>query len=137
GDVYKRQVLLHEVYMNHGLTEEAEKAMRQAVEIDPQNQDYMKYLVQALEKNGKKEEANEILKKLLKSESDPWFVYASIAKNYEELGLLDSAKMIMEQFASSHPGDRRAKIYLERLNNLIKNSNNIADTFKKSDSVAK
>ena len=104
--------------MAHDKSVEAEEKMRDALAIDPDNEEYMKYLVQALERNGKKEEANEFLKKLLLNESDPWFAHASLAKNYEELGMYDSAIMVMQQFASSHPGDRRATGYIQQLNTL-------------------
>jgi hypothetical protein len=80
---WRPRVLRHEILMTHDMSVEAEKTMRQALSIDPGNEEYMKYFVQALEKNGKKKEATEVLKKLLKDESDPWFAHASLAKNYE------------------------------------------------------
>ena len=112
---WRPRVLRHEVLMSHDMSDEAEKAMRVALDIDPTNEEYMKYLVQALEKNGKKQEANDILRKLLKDEGDPWFSHATLARNYEELGMYDSALSIMELFSATHPGDRRAAAYIAQL----------------------
>ncbi|MBN1577184.1 MAG: DUF2723 domain-containing protein [Chitinispirillaceae bacterium] len=129
---WRPRVLRHEVLMTHDMSAEAEKTMREALSIDPDNEEYMKYFVQALERNGKKQEANEVLKKLLKDESDPWFAHASLAKNYEELGLFDSAIAVMQQFASTHPGDRRAAAYLQQLNSL-KGQSQTVDSATKPD----
>ncbi len=126
---WRPRVLRHEILMNHDRVEEAEKKMREAIALDPNNVEYQKLLAQALEQGGKKLEANAILKKLLSDDSDPWYVHASIARNYEELGLLDSAKAIMQQFANTHPGDRRAASYIQRLDEMKKS----ADTAMKKD----
>jgi tetratricopeptide (TPR) repeat protein len=112
---WRPRVLRHEVLMSNDMSDIAEKDMRKALEIDPTNEEYMKYLVQALEKNGKREEANGILKKLLKDERDPWFAHATLARNYENLGMYDSAIAVMEQFTATHPGDRRANSYIMQL----------------------
>ncbi|MBN1760092.1 MAG: DUF2723 domain-containing protein [Chitinispirillaceae bacterium] len=112
---WRPRVLRHEVLMSNDMSVEAEKEMRQALEIDPTNEEYMKYLVQALEKNNKREEANRFLKKLLNDERDPWFAHATLARNYEELGMYDSAIAVMEQFTATHPGDRRATSYIMQL----------------------
>ncbi|MBN1309012.1 MAG: DUF2723 domain-containing protein [Chitinispirillaceae bacterium] len=127
---WRPRVLRHEVMMTHDMSAEAEKTMRQALSIDPDNEEYMKYFVQALEKNGKKQEANEVLKKLLKDESDPWFAHASLAKNYEELGMFDSAIAVMREFSSTHPGDRRAASYLQQLGSLKEQSKAIDSATK-------
>ncbi len=131
---WRPRVLRHEILMTHDMSDEAEKAMRQALTVDPDNKDYMRYYVQALEKNGKKKEAAEILKKLLSDESDPWFAYASLAKTYEDMGMFDSAIAVMQQFVSTHPGDRRASSYIEQLKKL---TNPIAklDSVEKSDAL--
>lgn len=128
---WRPRVLRHELLVSHDRIGEAEKAMREAIAQDPQNVEYQKLLAQALEQSGKKLEANEILKKLLANDPDPWFVHASIARNYEELGMLDSAKNIMQQFANSHPGDRRAASYIQRIDQMKKS----ADTAMKSDTA--
>ena len=112
---WRPRVLRHEVLMSNDMSDVAEKEMRQAMEIDPNNDEYKKYLVQALEKNGKRQEANEVLKGLLKDERDPWFAHATLARNYEELGMFDSAIAVMEQFSVTHPGDRRASQYIMQL----------------------
>jgi len=114
-DDWRPRVLRHEIFMSHDMSEEAEKTMKEALKIDPENKEYLKYYAQALDKNGKKKESNEILKKLLNNDSDPWFAHASLAKNYEELKMYDSAIMVMEQFTASHPGDRRAASYIQQL----------------------
>lgn len=125
---WRPRVLRHEVLMTHDMTVEAEKAMRASLEIDPDNQEYMKYYVQALEKNGKKKEATEVLRKLLDGEGDPWFVHLSLARNYQESGMLDSAIAVMSQFASTHPGDRRAAAYIQQLISLKKETEKTVDT---------
>ena len=126
-------MLRHETLLNHDRAEEAEAGMRDALKRDPDNLDYQKMLVQALEQSGKKQEATEILKKLLNKDVDPWYVHATLAKNYEELGMLDSAQEIMRQFSLTHPGDRRASAYIEQIENTKKKS---TDTGSVEDSVA-
>jgi len=131
-DDWRPRVLRHETLLNHDRAEEAEAGMRDALKRDPDNLDYQKMLVQALEQNGKKKEATEILNKLLNKDVDPWYVHATLAKNYEELGMLDSAQEIMRQFSLTHPGDRRASAYIEQIENLKKKS---TDTGSVEDSV--
>jgi len=114
-DDWRPRVLRHEVLMGHNMSEEAEKGMKEALAIEPDNKEYMKYYVQALEKNGKKSEANEVLKKMLQSESDPWYAHVTLAKNYEDQGMFDSAIAVMEQFTLTHPGDRRAASLIQQL----------------------
>jgi tetratricopeptide (TPR) repeat protein len=135
---WRPRVLKHEVLMTHDMSVEAEKAMAAAVAIDPANEEYLKYYVQALEKNGKKKEAADVLKKLLKSEGDPWYAYASLAKNYEDLGMYDSAIAIMNEFAATHPGDRRSAGYIQQLTGM-KNSAQQAkpDSQKTADTLNK
>jgi len=111
---WRPRVLRHEMLLTHGKHEEAEVKMREALKIEPNNAEYQKMLVQTLERSGKKQEANEILRNLTTNDSDPWSVYASLARNYEELGMYDSAQQVMMQFAESHPGDRRAATLIER-----------------------
>lgn len=132
-DDWRPRVLRHETLLNHDRAEEAEAGMRDALKRDPDNLDYQKMLVQALEQSGKKQEATEILKKLLNKDVDPWYVHATLAKNYEELGMLDSAQEIMRQFSLTHPGDRRASAYIEQIENTKKKS---TDTGSVEDSVA-
>jgi len=130
---WRPKVLRHEILMENGRIEEAEKRMREALKNDPKNDQYLKLLAQALEQQpDKKAEANEILKKLLATEADPWYIYASLARNYQDLGLYDSAKTVMLQFANTHPGDRRATAYIQQLDEMMKN----ADTAMKADSAA-
>ena len=131
---WRPRVLRHELLMGHGRVAEAEAKMREAIMVDPENTEYQKLLVQALEQSGKKQEANEELRKLLTTDPDPWYVHMSLAKNYEDLGLLDSAKLVMQQFANSHPGDRRAASYIMRLDEMKKQKS--GDTALKIDSSA-
>lgn len=114
-DDWRPRALRHEFLMAHDMSEEAEKGMKQALAIEPENKEYMRYYVQALEKNGKKEKANEMLKLMLKSDADPWYTHATLAKNYEDIGMFDSAIAVMEQFSLTHPGDRRAATFIQQL----------------------
>jgi len=131
---WRPRVLRHELLMSNNMTELAEETMKQALTIDPNNDDYKKYLVQALEANGKKAESAEILKQLLDKEGDPWFAHASLAKNYEEMGLIDSAIEVMKQFTTTHPGDRRAASYVQEL--MQKKNAPAEDTAKRNDTMS-
>jgi len=135
---WRPRVLRHELLMSHNMTVKAEETIKQALTIDPTNSDYQKYLVQALEANGKQLEATELLKELLKKEGqnggDPWFAHSSLAKNYQDLGMIDSAVAIMQQFAATHPGDRRAAAYVQQL--MQSKNKPAADTLKPGDSVS-
>jgi len=88
--------------------------MQEAMVIDPDNLDYMKMLAQALDQAGKKAEANELLKKIVGLDKDPWYAYLTLAKNYEDTGNFDSALAMMKQFQAMHPGDRRASQMITR-----------------------
>jgi hypothetical protein len=132
---WRPRMLRNELLLEHGRPAEAEAKMREALTIEPDNEEYLKMLVQALEQGGKKAEANDVLKKLLDKEADPWFAYATLAQNYESLGLLDSAKNIMEQFSITHPGDRRATAYIQRIDELKKGKT--TDTVLKTDTGVK
>jgi tetratricopeptide (TPR) repeat protein len=114
-DDWRPRILRHEVLMGNDMGEEAEKAMKEALAIEPGNKEYMKGYVQALEKNGKKKEATEMLKSMLKNDADPWYSHATLAKNFEDLGMFDSAIAVMEQFSLTHPGDRRAASFIQQL----------------------
>lgn len=134
---WRPRVLRHELLMSHNMTAKAEETMKQALMLDPANEDYMKYLVQALEANSKQLEATEILKKLLQKEgSDPWFAHSSLAKNYQDLGMIDSALAVMQQFTATHPGDRRAAAYVQELMQTKNKPAPTADTLKSGDSVS-
>lgn len=131
---WRPRMLRHETLMGHGKPLEAEEKMREALEIEPGNTEYLRMFAQALDQNGKKEECITVLKKMLnKGDADPWYTYASIAKCYEDLGKLDSAVTTMEQFSLTHPGDRRASTYIQRLNELKKGK---SDTALKSEAPA-
>lgn len=134
-DDWRPRVLRHELLMNHNRTKEAEEKMREALNVDPTNDEYMKYFAQALEQNGKKQEANSALKTLLDSKSDPWMTHATLARNYQEMGMLDSAILIMEDFVATHPGDRRATAVINNLKEL-KKAPAAPDTALKSDTTS-
>jgi cytochrome c-type biogenesis protein CcmH/NrfG len=75
-----------------------------------------------------------MLKKIAERDPDPWTAYATLARNYEELQQYDSALMVIEEFAQSHPGDRRSAEFIARFNELKKAAapgGGVPDTGKK------
>jgi tetratricopeptide (TPR) repeat protein len=132
---WRPKALRHEILISNDRVEEAEKKIREALVTEPENEQYLKMLVQALDMQpSKKMEANEVLKKLRSSpEADPWYVYASLAKNYQDIGMLDSAIYFMQQFANAHPGDRRPAAFIDQLKAM---SAKPADTSMKADTTA-
>ena len=105
---WRVRALRHDVLTRHGRQEEALMRAREALLIDPNSSDYKKMLVQALEGTGRRDSANMVLNELLDSDSDPWYVYLTLAQNHAEEGRYDSAILYMQQFQESHPGDQRA-----------------------------
>jgi tetratricopeptide (TPR) repeat protein len=105
---WRPRALRHRVLISHDRAEEAERRMREALLIEPSNNDYKKMLVQTFEQSGRKQEAIGILKELIATDEDPWYACVTLAKIYEEMGAIDSAIGAMQLFLESHPGDRRA-----------------------------
>lgn len=119
---WRPRTLRHQVLIEHGRGEVAERRARQALEIEPHNAEYKKMLVQALEEQGKRREANTVLKDVLTMDKDPWFAYLTLARNYQEMGELDSALGVMRQFQQSHPGDQRAAAMIARIEQAKRNA---------------
>jgi len=130
---WRPRMLRHEFLINHNRAKEAEQRAREALKIDSDNMEYVKMLAQALEYEGKKQEAMEFLKKIAESDPDPWNAYISLAKNYEEMKKYDSALLVVEQFAQTHPGDKRAMQFIAHYKQLLNRSsqNILIDTSKK------
>ncbi|MBN2037453.1 MAG: DUF2723 domain-containing protein [Chitinispirillaceae bacterium] len=104
---WRPRALLHELLVGHDRAAEAEKKMREALRIEPDNPDYLRMLVQALESQGKMEEAGDLMRQMTEKNIDSWETFLAAAQKYVESGSIDSAVMVMEQFASFHPDDRR------------------------------
>jgi tetratricopeptide (TPR) repeat protein len=119
GD-WRPRMLRQEFLANHGRAAEAEKRAREALLIDPDNIEYVKMLAQSLDLEGKHQQANGMLKKIAERDPDPWNAYVTLARNYEEQQQYDSALMVIEEFAQSHPGDRRSAELIARFNELKK-----------------
>ncbi|MBD3320980.1 MAG: DUF2723 domain-containing protein [Chitinivibrionales bacterium] len=118
---WRWRMLRHEFLMTADLTQEAEKRAREALIIESDNPEYRKMLAQALQANGKTQEANDIWQSLTgNTEINPWEAYVMLAKNLQERGLYDSAIALMEQFQESHPGDRRSQAMINRFRALKK-----------------
>jgi hypothetical protein len=116
---WRPRTLLHQILMESGKVADAERNMRDAMKADPTRDDYKKMLAQALESEGKKKEAIEVLKQVVNSEnSDPWTTYASLAENYAGLQMYDSAISVMQLFSETHPGDRRASDMINRFQSM-------------------
>ncbi len=115
---WRPRYVRHEILMENGKVDLAEKLAREAIALDSTEQRYKQMLAQALEKQGKKSEANEALRQLESSKVDPFLVYYSMAKNYEEMGLYDSAIYVMKQYAQVNPADKQASELIERYTKL-------------------
>ena len=77
-------------------------------------------LLQVLEIQGKKKEAGDLMRKMVESNIDSWETYLSTAQSYMEMGAVDSAIMVMEQFSALHPDDRRAPSVVAQLRQFKK-----------------
>jgi tetratricopeptide (TPR) repeat protein len=112
---WRPRTLRHRILEDYGRYEEALQRIQEARLIEPDNPEYLKMEASVLDKMGKKAEANTILRSLAMEESDPWSVYMMMARNYESMGMYDSAITIMNEFLEGHPGDRRAQMTISRL----------------------
>jgi tetratricopeptide (TPR) repeat protein len=119
GD-WRPRMLRQEFLANHNRAAEAERRAREALSIDPENIEYVKMLAQALDLEGKHQEANGMLKKIVEEDADPWNACLTLARNYQEMQQYDSALLVIEQFAQSHPGDTRAAELRARFQELRK-----------------
>jgi tetratricopeptide (TPR) repeat protein len=119
---WRPRMLRQEFLINHGRPQEAERRVREALIIDPDNLEYHKMLAQALEQEGKYKEANATLKRVSAGDSDSWEACLTLTKNYEGMKQYDSALAVAERFAQSHPGDRRAAELITRYTYMKKAS---------------
>ena len=115
---WRPRALREEILMEHGRSVEAEKRAREALAIDSNNTQYLKMLIQVLAANGKRGEANAIIQKLTQNDPDPLYAYATIAKNFEDARQYDSAIVVLQEYLSTHMGDRRCEQLIARLNYL-------------------
>ncbi|MFP4163382.1 MAG: protein O-mannosyl-transferase family [Chitinispirillaceae bacterium] len=115
---WRPRYVRHEILIANDMAKEAENYAQKAVERFPKEQRYKQMLAQALEKQGKKQDANKALDGLKSSEVDPFTVYYSMAKNYEESGMYDSALHVMKRYAQQHPEDKQAAVLIEHYRNL-------------------
>jgi predicted Zn-dependent protease len=77
---------------------------------------------------GKKKEASDLMRKMMESNIDSWENNLSIAQNYLEMGSVDSAIMVMQQFAELHPNDQRTLNVLDQLQKFKKQREQAATT---------
>lgn len=132
---WRPRLLRQEILLGNERFEMAKKRIEEALAIEPDNKEYLKLKGRLFELIGNKSGANEILKKLAKDETDPWAAYQMICKNYEDLGLFDSAIYMMKQFQQIHPGDKRASSMINRFEKM-KSDAKMSDTseLKKTES---
>lgn len=116
---WRLRTLRHQMLIENERYAEAESRMREALVVEPGKADYLKMLAQALDKQNKQGEANEVLRKLVSVDNDPWSSYASLAQNYADLGAFDSAIAMLQQFQQSHPGDRRAATLIRQYQDML------------------
>lgn len=132
-DDWRPRILLHEILMVNDRPADAETKMREALKQTPDDVRYLKSLAQALEQQPeKKDEYVKLLKQIQALGTDPWNDCMSLARAYIEMKKYDSAQQVIEQFANSHPGDRRAASFIQQIRQLAAKP---ADTAMKADSV--
>ncbi|HUI93236.1 MAG TPA: DUF2723 domain-containing protein [Chitinivibrionales bacterium] len=117
---WRPRMLRHEFLTDHNRAAEAEKRAREALSIDSGNIEYVKMLAQALDLEGKRREAGVLFKEIVERDPDPWNECVSLSRIYEEEGEYDSALTVIETFAASHPGDKRAAELSARLQRLVR-----------------
>ncbi|MBD3421764.1 MAG: DUF2723 domain-containing protein [Chitinivibrionales bacterium] len=115
---WRPRLLRQEYLLAHERYTEAEARAREAMIIQPDNPEYVKALAQVLVQTGKQDEANELMQKMTSTQTNPWDVYAMMARNYQERGLYDSAIAVMKQFQKMQPGDQRAIQFIQHFENL-------------------
>jgi hypothetical protein len=125
---WRPRALRHEMLVSHGRVAEAETKIREALTIEPEKADYLRMLAQALEMQGKKKEASDLMRKMTESNIDSWESYLSAAQKYLEMGAVDSAIMAMQQFAELHPDDQRVLSVLDQLQKFKKQREQAAAT---------
>jgi tetratricopeptide (TPR) repeat protein len=128
---WRPRALLHELLLAHDRAPEAEEKMRQALAIEPGNAEYLRMLAQALESQGKMQEASELMRQMMEKNIDSWETFLAAAQNYVQLGSIDSAIMVMEQFASFNPGDRRAASVIAQIQKLKQQREQVTATVSK------
>jgi predicted Zn-dependent protease len=129
---WRPRILRAEIQLAHGRSDEAMLQIETALKVEPGNKEYLKMQARLFDLRGEKAQANRILQDLVDEETDPWAVYSYMCKNYEDLGLYDSAMYMMQQFRNLHPGDQRAAAALGRFEHLKAEAEK-----KKSDTAAK
>ena len=82
---------------------------------DPQNPEYQRMLSQALEMQGKSNDAIPSLKELIRQDPNYYGGFESLAKTYISLKQFDSAIAIISSFEESHPGDKRAEQFRQQI----------------------
>jgi hypothetical protein len=115
---WRPRALRHELLVMDGRLVEAEKTMRQAVKVQPENTQYLRMLAQVLDLQGKKTEANDLLRAVMANNADSWDMYVGVAQSYAQAGSFDSAVAVMQEFAAGHPGDRRAMAAVSQLERM-------------------
>jgi tetratricopeptide (TPR) repeat protein len=118
-DDWRPRALLGEFLINHNRVAEAELAAREALKTNPNNSEYLKMFIQALEMQGKASEAIVALKGVIANDPDYWDGYVSLARNYMQMRRADSAIAMIDMYASAHPGDRRAEQMRSELMSMV------------------
>jgi hypothetical protein len=105
---WRPRALRHEFLVADDRLAEAEKAMREALNVQPGNGRYLQLLAQALDLEGKKGTAAGVVRAMVEQGVDTWDTFISAARVYAEAGSFDSAIALVREYAGSHPGDCRA-----------------------------
>jgi tetratricopeptide (TPR) repeat protein len=115
---WRPRLLRQEVMITHGRHEGALERVQRARLIEPGRTEYLQMEAQLLDKLGRHDEANQIWQQLASNDVDPWRAYLSMATNFTDMGMYDSAISVMKQFLKHHPGDRRANAMIARMETM-------------------
>jgi tetratricopeptide (TPR) repeat protein len=133
---WRPRALRNEFLVGFKRAEEAERRMREALNVEPGNVEYLKMLSMALDAGNKKAEANKVLRQIMVLDKDPWRACATLARNFEEAGAFDSAVAVLKEFQDSHPGDRRAAGMISYYEGMkAKQAAPLVDTSKKAEAA--
>jgi tetratricopeptide (TPR) repeat protein len=107
-----------------GKLKEAEAELRRAVDLAPENSDYLSGLGSVLSTQQRLREAEGYFLKAVKLAPHNLSLRRNLAANQWELGKLQESKALLEVILKSSPGDERALLLLgmvmERLKNYVK-----------------
>lgn len=107
--------LLGDVYSYQGNYVSAIECFRQALDLDPENEQLEMRLAMVLARLDKKSEAIKVLEALLKRHPEATVARLSLARFYSEKGLNDQANAAYQQILDQDPGQQNAALEYGKL----------------------